>query len=355
MTGPVTESQPPAPEMVPEIAPLPRGAWVQAIDLAFVAVFLVVAGLALAWLASGVRQVGPGMQAVVLRFGAVVAEQGPGLLVTWPAPIAQVETAPGPDQLIELPLTRFGVGEVSDMAAVLDPRRNSAFVLTGDAGLVRLAATLFYTVTSAPDWLLARDRLAPALDRLAAASIAAVAAGSDLDGVMVARPEATTSATAAARREALRGAIVAAVNRRLQALDDVGTGLGVRVARIDIAAALPAVLAPVYQDVLSAAQRSEQAIAEARTSAATIGQAADRLRIHLLRQAEGAAAERVAVARARTAELRTLAAHADELPRASVLERVFRDRIGGILEQAGSVTTMEPGLSAKLILPGAPP
>ncbi len=332
-----------------------KTAWVQAIDLAFLAIFLVMTGLATAWLASGIRQVEPGTQAVVLRFGAVVAEHGPGPLVTWPAPISHIEIIPGPDQLIALPLPRFGHDEAPDMAAVLDPRRNAAFALTGDAGLVRLEATLFYTVTSASDYLLARDRLAPALDRLAATSIAAIAAGRDLDGVMVARPEALASATAANRREALRGAIVAMINQRLRALDDSGASLGVRIARVDIAAALPAVLAPVYQDVLSAAQRSEQAIAEARTNAATIRQAADRLRIHLLRQAEGAAAEQVANARARTAELLTLAAHADELPRLSVLGRVFRERIGPILEQAGSVTTVEPGMIPKLILPGAPP
>jgi regulator of protease activity HflC (stomatin/prohibitin superfamily) len=332
-----------------------RSAWVQSIDLAFVAVFLVVAGLAVAWAASGIRQIGPGTQAVVQRFGAVVAEHGPGLLVTWPEPIAQVEIVPGPDQLVELPLSRFGAGEMPDLAAVLDPRRNTAFVLTGDAGPVRLEATLFYTVTSAPAYRLARERLVLALDRLAAASIAAVAAGSDLDGVMVARPEAPASAAAAARREALRGAVVAGINRRLQALDDAGADLGVRVARLDIAAALPAVLAPVYQDVLSAVQRAEQATAEARTVAATIGQAAERLRIQLLTQAEGAAAQRVAAARSRTADLLTLAAHAEELPRASVLERLYRERIGTILEQAGSVTTVEPGMTLKLILPGAPP
>jgi regulator of protease activity HflC (stomatin/prohibitin superfamily) len=333
----------------------PPSAWVQAIDLAFVAVFLVVAGLAVLWVASGIRQVGPGTQAVVSRFGAVVAGHGPGLLVTWPAPIARVDIVPGPDRLIEVPLSRFGAGEPPDLAAVLDPRRNTAFVLTGDVGLVRLEATLLYTITVPSAWLLARDRLGPALDRLAAASLAAVAAGSDLDGVMVARPEAPASAAAAARREALRGAVVAGINRRLQALEDQGAGLGIRVARLDLSAALPAVLAPVYQDVLSAVQRAEQVVAEARTAAAGIGQAADRLHIQILRQAEGAAVQRVAAARSRTAGLLALAAHAEELPRAPVLERVFRERIGAILEQAGSVTTVEPGMTPKLILPGTPP
>lgn len=343
------------PTVASPTAQTPKQPWVQAIDLAFAAVFLVVAGLAVAWLASGIRQIGPGVQAVVLRFGAVVAEHGPGLLITWPAPIARVEILPGPDQLVGLALPRFGADPLPDPGAVFDPRRNRAFVLTGDAGLVRLEATLFYTVTSASTYLLARDRLEPALDRLAAASIVAAAAGRDLDGVMVARPEAQASAAAAARRDALRGAIVDGINRRLLELEAAGAGLGVRVARLDIAAALPAVLAPVYQDVLSAVQRAGQATAEARTNAAAIGQAAVRLRIQLLRQAEGAAAERVANATSRTAELRTLAAHAGELPRSTVLERLYRERIGAILEQAGSVTTLEPTMIPKLILPGAAP
>lgn len=63
----------------------------------------------------------------------------------------------------------------------------------------------------------------------------------------------------------------------------------------------------------------------------------------------------MAAARSRTAGLLALAAHAEELPRAPVLERVFRERIGAILEQAGSVTTVEPGMTPKLILPGTPP
>jgi hypothetical protein len=340
-------------------APQRRSPWVQAIDLAFVAIFALVALLALGWAGSGVREIGPSAQAVIIRFGAVVGGHGPGLLVTWPAPIERVETVPGPEQLVELRLSRFAAAPAGNVAPadgslVFDPHRNAGFVLTGDTGLVQLATTLFYTVTAAPAYLTARDRLGPALDRLAAAAIAAVAAGRDLDGVLVARPEAQASAEAANQREQLRGAIVADLNRRLADLERWDGGLGVRVVRIDIAATLPDVLRPAYEGVLTAVQKSEQSIAAARTVAATVGQAAQRAAITLRRQAESAAAQRITDARTRTAELRALVAHADDLQRAPLLERVFRERIGGILEQAGSVTIVGAAMPLRLILPGAP-
>ena len=329
------------------------GPWLQAINLAFAALFAVVGGLAAAWFFSGVREIGPGEQAVVFRFGAAVATHGPGLLITWPAPIGDVTLVPGPDQLLEVHLARFARPQPGTGEPVFDPRRNAAFVLTGDNGLVRLETTLFYTVTSAPAFLATRTQLEPALDRLTAAAIAAVAAGSDLDGVLVARPEAVSSTEAANRRERLRGAIVGDINRRLAALDDGDGGFGVRIARIDIAAALPEVLRPTYEGVLTALQKSEQTVAGARTVAASATQAAERVAITLRSQAQGAAARRVSDARTRTAELRALVDHADTLQRAPLLERLFRERIGRILEQAGSVTLVGPDAPIRLILPGA--
>lgn len=327
------------------------GPWTRSIDLSFGFIFVLLGLLALGWAVSGVRQVSPSARAVIFRFGAIDREHAAGLVIAWPEPIERVVLAPAPEQLVALPLARFRAAPTAG-DAVLDPRRNEGYVLTGDAGPAHIEATLYYQVTEASAFVLARDRLEPALDRLFAATIAGIAAARDLDQLLVTRPEAATSAASAEGREQLRGATVAALNRRLAALEASGAGLGVRIARVDIAAALPPTLKPAFEGVLGAAQAAEQAVAQARTAAAGISQAAERTRIEILAQATATATEQVTTARARTADILSLSKHAAEVPRPPLLDRLFRDRIAAILKRAGGVTTVDPGASSRLLLPG---
>jgi len=76
------------------------GAWAQSAELTFRFLFVLVAFLTAGWLFSNCRQVRPDSRAVVLRFGTVVREAGPGLLLALPRPIERVVILPSADRQI---------------------------------------------------------------------------------------------------------------------------------------------------------------------------------------------------------------------------------------------------------------
>lgn len=69
-----------------------------------------------------------------------------------------------------------------------DAQAGVAFLLTGDAGIVRLDITIFYAVRKPRDYALQLEHIIPALDRLVARSAVLVCASRDLDTILVARP-----------------------------------------------------------------------------------------------------------------------------------------------------------------------
>jgi len=210
----------------------PRGAddlWMQITRVAFRFLFVAAGVVATGWALSNVRQVPADSRAVVLRFGAIARQQGPGLLIAWPRPIEQVVMIPALDRQIELTVDGANSPLASGVTPLLvdisaDPRQNAAFVLTGDSGIVRLQATLFYQITDAAAYLLAADHVKPALLRLFAASAVAVSAGRDLDAILIARApsDADVGRPPQGRQERFRSDLVAAVNRKLAALAGEG-------------------------------------------------------------------------------------------------------------------------------------
>ena len=209
----------------------------------------------------------------------------------------------------------------------------SAEYLTGDGGVVLLGATLSYRVTDGAAYYLAEEHVAPALQRLFAASAVDVLATRKLDDVMVAEPvrannlNVQRAAEAEARRQALRGDLVEAVNRRLADLAAHGASLGVEVARIDLDPSLPPQAKIAYDQVLVAAQMAEQGIADARTEATRTLQVADRERDRLLEAAKASANERVGEARSRTASILAVQASMTPTTRGAVLDQVYRDQL----------------------------
>lgn len=63
--------------------------------------------LAAAWLASGIRQVEPGSQAVVLRFGAIDRTAQAGLVLAWPRPFEEVAVLPARERQHTLDVQRL--------------------------------------------------------------------------------------------------------------------------------------------------------------------------------------------------------------------------------------------------------
>lgn len=332
--------------------PASRRALEQSVDLAFRFLFIGVAVLAVAWLASGFVSVESGSRAVVMRFGKVDRVRDTGLVWAWPRPIEQVVVVPSPERQLTQEVNALALAKQMELSLgedVLD-LRDGGYVLSGDGGVVHLAGVLTYHVTDAAAYLLARERLTAALEREYCASAITAVAGRPLDGVVAARSAAeagAAAATAANQREALRGEIRALMNRRLQALT-----LGVEISRVDLTATLPRRAKPAFDQVLASEAEAARVVASARTDAEKYRQQGERDRTEILQTAEAKAKELVAKARIATDRITSLAAESSPERRALLLTRLYRERMEAILRRAGVVTLVDGKEPVRLLLPG---
>lgn len=132
-----------------------------ALHSSFWIVKIIMAGLVVVFFASGFFSVGPQERAVILRFGKPVGEGdaallGPGAHWAWPSPIDTVERIPF-TQVQEATATVGWYGTTPEQEATrtepppgptLNPARDS-YVLTGDANILHVRATLRYHITDA--------------------------------------------------------------------------------------------------------------------------------------------------------------------------------------------------------------
>jgi regulator of protease activity HflC (stomatin/prohibitin superfamily) len=355
----------------------------QAVRIGFWFIAAVAVFTACAWAVSNVTRIPADSRAVVLRFDALERIQDGGLVIAWPRPFERVVMVPGPARVLEARITglerdprarqadkearssvpdaspsgiagwSFTPGARVDAGPVgSDALAGSGYLLTGDDGLAQLGETVFYRVTDPYAYVLAQARLPAALDRLATAATAAVAASRDLDALTVARPELAASTEAAAGRERLRGDLASALQQRLAALAANGAPLGIEVARVDVQASFPAAAVDAFESVLSAMQSAERAIAQARTDAETIRQGARQKADQVLQGAQASATERVATARAETTTILQLEAPLGQAADPGLFARVYRDKVQGVLAKAGRVTTIDSRDTSSLILPG---
>lgn len=300
--------------------------------------FALVALLMLAWVATGISRVSPGNQAIVTRFGQIARVQGPGLLLTWPAPVEHVTLLPSGSRQVQFSpesleqdrsqvrsdadSTTYGF-DVSD-----DARQNTWFFMTGDGGLVHLKVMVFYQITDAAAWLIAADHIEPALRRAVIAAAVRTCASRDLDGILVARPERAGDALFVAKRESFRTDLVSLINARLAT--NGGTGLGIRVARADVVASIPSGAKAAFDNVLSVSQQVERVVAQARTAAELSRQASVQSRENALDQARARAQETVNTAEAKSAFVRALGSQPG-MSRQTVLNQLYRERVGSVL------------------------
>ena len=349
-----------------------EGAWAQSAKFSFRLIYVLVAVLALAWAFSNVRRVPADSRAVILRFGQVVGEHGAGLVIAWPRPIEQVLVLPSSDRQIAFRIARFdaasdftGAAGVTPITRSVpdeqtafdissDPRNNLGFLLTGDDGVVHLRATLFYQITDAAAYIVAADHVASALERLFLTGAVSVAAARDLDSILVTRAgeRAPADRTNGANRERLRSDLVRAVNRRLDDLTAAGAGLGIRVSRVDVSATLPLAAKEAFDRILTVTQTADEAIAAARTNAASRALAASQEAHRILTDAQAAAEERITQAETRTAPILALAHKMAEPSGKALLDRLYYDRIGRLLRKAKEVDTVDPQAGGRLLLPG---
>ncbi|CAB3790269.1 SPFH domain-containing protein [Paraburkholderia fynbosensis] len=379
----------------------PLGPGTQAVRLSFWFVAAVAVLAACAWAGSNIRRIPPDSRAVVLRFGAFVRTQDAGLLIAWPRPFESTLMVPGSARVLEQriqslerdprargadahlpqlpplsemegtagptdlpPMRADGVAPLlqpepepdavpSAGALLPDALAGSGYLLTGDNGVLQLHATLYYRVIDAYAYVLQKDRLDAALERIVSASAVAVVAQRNLDAILVARPERLSAdQQLAVERERLRGDLAQEIERHLRQLDAQHAGLGVEVARVDVEAAFPAAAVSAFNSVLTSLQVAERSMAEARTAAEKTRQDAQQDADRIVQNAQANAVERVATARAKTLTIQQLEAPLRDHSDPGLLARVYRDRVQLILSKAASVTTVDPHNTSNLILPG---
>ncbi|MEW9584247.1 SPFH domain-containing protein [Paraburkholderia sp. DGU8] len=382
----------------------PLGPGAQAVRLSFWFVAALVVLAAFAWAGSNIRRIPPDSRAVVLRFGSFVRAQEAGLLIAWPRPFESTLLVPGSARVLEqriqslerdpraraadmnLPGAPPLAQAQSDTGAVIQPRdmlsgpprapdnvagpdvtppgarlpaqlpdalAGSGYVLTGDNGVLQPRVTLYYRVVNPYAYVLQKDQLAAALERIASASAVDVVAQRGLDAILVARPELLSAdQQVAVKRERLRGDLAQEIERRLRQLEAQHAGLGVEVARVDVEVAFPAAAVNAFNSVLTSLQVAERSMAEARTSAEKIRQDAQQDADRIVQNAQANAVERVATAQAKTMTIQQLEVPLRTNSDPGLLARMYRDRVRSILSKAGSVTTVGPHDTSNLILPG---
>ena len=337
--------------------------WMDAGRLAFVALYGVALVAAGAWALSNVREVKAESRVVVVRFGAFQRVEGAGLLVAWPRPFEEIIEVPAAERVLERPIETLlrsprapqgaDVPDFDGRTTLDDALAGSGFLLTGDAGVVRLDVRVFYKVTDPYAYALQQDHVIPALERAVARSAVRVCAARDLDTILVARPELVGSdSDAAERRERLRSDLVRETNAALADLRKSGSGLGIEVVRADVQTGLPAGTIDAFNSVLTSSQQADRGVAEARTVAAGAIQAATQAADRRVEDARAEAAERLSKARADTSTVVGLTQAMKSKAEPELWMRVYRERIPSLLARAGSVTLVDPKDESRLIIQG---
>ncbi len=338
----------------PEAEPT-EGPLFQSVAIAFLVLRGFVILLALGWLTAGIRPIPPDTQVVVERFGRIVRVQQSGLLWAWPRPLETIVRLPGAQRQMITPIaagTARVPGIIDDTMSQDGIPQNAGLYLTGEGNLVLLDGSITWRISDAAAYMLSAPHIPVALRRLFMDAAVQVAASRQLDDFLAARPERAADPAAQAARNAVRGDLVAAMNQRLATLAEAGAGFGITVTRADITALLPPSAKASFDAVLDASQRAEQGLASARTDATRTRQQADRSVDSALTTARAQAEERLARARTSVAAIVALEAKMDPAGRPSLLDQLYRDRIGVILKQAGSTNAVDPKSVSRLILPG---
>lgn len=232
---------------------------------------------------------------------------------------------------------------------------DAGYLLTGDAGVVQLNVRVFYRVSDPIRFTLQRPYIDPLIDRLTQRAAAVVCVGRDPDTILVARPEARhNDAHAAEERIRLRSDFRQAMARSLTQLAAGGNDLGITIERIDIASSLPVNAVAAFNAVLTASQQAEQVVARARNEASLRMQKVQQQADRILQQTQASGEEKVAKAQVDTQAIFALAQVRREGADGGMLQRIWREKITGIIAKAGQVTTVVSGRDSQLILQSEP-
>ena len=231
-----TGAQPPPPH--DDSAPTAGASWT--LKRVFLGSLLGVV-LILLYLASGIFAVAPDEQAVVRRFGRLVARLGPGIHYRLPWPVDRVDT------LKTTAVMKTGAGFV--LSEVEGEVITGIELLTGDTNIIGVGMVLQYVVQQPTDFLFEVEEPQTLIGSLAEAILTATVIGMSVDEVL------TTG----------RLAIQEHVKSNTQtALDRYQSGVQVTSANI-MTITLDRSVAQAFQDVVNAQADRDKKINEAKT------------------------------------------------------------------------------------------
>jgi len=341
----------PDPEGLPPTAA--PGPIVQSAAIGFRVIYFVTLLLGLVWFGSNFRVISSDNQAVVMQFGRVVRVQKAGLLLAWPRPIEEVRMLPGPDRQLSRQVAALppvaGIAAASSDASGAGPAATATPYLTGDGAVVLLDATLIYRITDATSYVLSREHVAPAMDRIFRATAVGVTAGQGLNDFLVAQTTGDAQSIDAIRG-VVRERLLGGMNNRLKALTAQGAGLGVEIERIDLTALLPPEAKLAFDTVLTAGQKADQNIAAANTAAELRRQGAQREADRVISAAQAAALERTVSATVDTTSI--VAIERTSGARTGLEQQAYRNTIGTVLGKAGAVIVVDPKSGRRILMTG---
>lgn len=331
--------------------------WGQSYRIAFFSLYAATVLAAVSWIFSSFHQVTPDSQAIIFRFGKPVTVEGSGMLFAWPKPVDRVEIIPGPARIMQhdvLPLQRYEqLKQLTGDQYTRDAGAGAGYLLTGDSGVVQLNMQVYYRISSPLQYVLQEQHIGPLLDRLAQRAATLVSAGRDLDTILVARPETLKDDSRAAQeRSRLRSDLRQVMMQDLQALKGSDNDPGITIERIDVSSSLPDNAVDAFNAVLTASQRAEQSVAQARNDATIRLQKARQQADRVIQQAEADNREMLAHAEVVTKSMTKLAQVRATGSDPGMLSRIWRDRISTIFSHAGQVLTVTPETQSRLVLSG---
>jgi membrane protease subunit HflK len=266
-----------------------------------------------AWVATGLYRVGPKEHALVLRFGRVVTELGPGAGLRWPWPIEAVRVFD-----VETPQT-------------VDYQLRE---LTPDIAIADVSCTLQY-LPADPRKLLAAGF--DAAERVRTA------------GELALRETLGNTGLALLLAPDHRASIDQAVRDRTQELLDAEE-LGVRVVGVQLNdVQMPAAVQPAQRELAKVQGERASALDAARTYAATVLPRARAEASRLTLEAEAARAQDVATAEADAAHFSALVPAYQQAPEV-MRQRLYIDTMESILAHARKIVIdTRPGTGGNLI------
>jgi membrane protease subunit HflK len=221
----------------------------------------------LAYLLTGITQVGPEERAVVRRFGGVVARPGPGLWIGLPWGIDRVDRVP------VRTTQQITVGYDPDTWSDVEGTPPGQ-LLTGDHNLVNVQLVLHYAIGESDqeldDYVMHKHQLEAVLARIAEAAASEWVAANKVDQVLL-----TGNAV-------LPAWVMERVSARVPAF-----GLGVRVQRVSVAyLAPPEEVRAAFEAVTQAQTAVGTRILQARQEASQRERQADALKYKLSQEAD---------------------------------------------------------------------